>query len=178
MMISLGGRSTRRSGQKKEGGKSPERLAILGLLTVLVFMLAGLSIASAVVTSSNGTVNGCYKNANGTLRVQVKPCSNKETALSLRGDPVLFADLNVDGSLQHASGAVSTKVRQPGDTVVFFDRDVTGCAATASASGLGVAVTTHRLGQFGGDGHGVELVVSETASGAPASLPVDVTVTC
>jgi hypothetical protein len=60
-------------------------LAIVGLLTALVFTLTGFAIAEAVVDAGNGATNACYNTRNGRLRANINGCRATETGRVLGG---------------------------------------------------------------------------------------------
>jgi hypothetical protein len=70
--------------ERKE--RTKYRIAIVGLLAIIVSMMAGFAISAAVVDAGNGATNACYNTKNGKLRAAVTACkAGKETVRVLGG---------------------------------------------------------------------------------------------
>jgi hypothetical protein len=112
-----------------------QRVVILGLLVVVGSMFAGFSIASAVVSNSDGTANACYSSKNGKLRMATTPCkAGKETATTLSRTVPMYARV-YGGALSGSKHALSISHPSTGLYYIAFDRNVSACAAVGSLVG-------------------------------------------
>jgi len=154
-----------------------QKIAIFGLVIALVFTLAGLAIASATVSNSDGTVNGCYKNKKGQLRVAMTPCvAGKETPIQIGGETPMFARVAANGTLLGGKHVISASHSSTGIYDVTFDRDISACAY--SANGPDFAPYFANVSALKHSSNQVEVLQEQINNSGFLDGTIQVTVTC
>ncbi len=155
--------------EKRKFKVSAERLVIFGLLIVLTFTVAGFAIASAAtkIPAGNGLVRFCRNNTNGNARIVLPSvaCATTEQKVQMRSyDPI---GVRFNGSTStflvnhHATNLTRLSA---GVYQLTFDRDITGCVATAAAYAMDDDAVGVLVAGAGGVGSNQLKMTTETTS--------------